>query len=97
MYFPNTVLYNFSIATCISSTDFAENQNKKSASSLKPKFEYDLNIIPEFFIMFSTSFADSSFAKSAIHLHFGSTLKNEKLKKYCSLFSDMLSSIQNPI
>ncbi|EPA04811.1 hypothetical protein BG20_I2454, partial [Candidatus Nitrosarchaeum limnium BG20] len=26
------------------------------------------------------------FAKSAIHLHLGSTLKNEKLKKYCSLY-----------
>ena len=79
------------------STVFAANQNKKSASSLNPKLEYDLNIIPELLMIFSTSFADSSFAKSAIHLHLGSTLKNEKLKKYCSLFSDMIFYFSNPI
>src|SRR3990172_8014996 len=55
-------------------------QNIKSASSRNPSVEYDLNRIPEFPITFSTSFADSSLARSAIHLHFGSTLKNEKLK-----------------
>ena len=37
--------------------------------------------------MFSTSLADSSFAKSAIHLHFGSSLKNEKLKNKKSNFT----------
>jgi hypothetical protein len=38
--------------------------------------------------MISTSLADSSFAKSAIHLHFGSALKNEKLK-YWRFSSDI--------
>src|SRR5574339_72784 len=85
LYLPKTVKYNFDITDWISSTVFAENQNKKSASSLIPSVEYDLKLIPEFLITFSTSLADSSFARSAIHLHFGSTLKNEKLKKYCSL------------
>ena len=56
------------------------NQIKKSASSLNPSVEYVLDFTGAFSKIFSNSFADSSFAKSAIHLHFGSILKNEKLK-----------------
>jgi hypothetical protein len=44
--------------------------------------------------MFSTSFADSSFAMSANHLHFGSTLKNEKLKKRRFSSSIMITPLQ---
>src|SRR5437879_6522432 len=82
MYFPKTVRYNFEATSRIFSTDSEANHKRNSASSLRPRVEYTLYIICEFLRMFSTSFADSSFAKSAIHLHLGSTLKKEKLKKY---------------
>jgi len=56
------------------------NQIKKSASFLNHSVEYVLDCTGAFSKIFSNSIADYSFAKSAIHLHFGSILKNEKFK-----------------
>src|SRR5574337_952432 len=87
IYFPKTVRYSFDMTSCIFSTESDTNQIKNSASSRSPSVEYVLNFICEFLSTISTSFADSSFARSAIQRHFGSTLKNEKLKNClgCSL------------
>src|SRR5574338_1089980 len=79
---------------CISSTDSAANHSKNSASSRSPSVEYVLHFILEFLITCSISFADSSFARSAIQRHFGSILKNEKLKNV--LASDMVSVFAKP-
>src|SRR5579864_8350663 len=90
MYFPKTVRYSFDATSWIFSTESDTNQIKNSASSRSPRVEYVLYFIWEFLRIISTSFADSSFAMSAIHLHFGSTLKNEKLKNClgCSLMQN---------
>src|SRR5579872_5382094 len=90
MYFPKTVRYNFDTVSWIFSTESDTNQRRNSASSLRPSVEYVLYFICEFLRTISTSFADSSFARSAIHRHFGSTLKNEKLKNClgCSLMQN---------
>jgi len=60
----------------------------KSASLLRPIVEYEMTFILVFATSnkLSNSLAASSFPISFNHLHFESTLKNEKFRKSCSSF-----------